>query len=461
VTRNTGEVGTTRAGALLAALRHPVALSTRVALRDAWARVPPSLRTPTQFLGRQYAGCGATIGMLPRCDFACRGCYLGERANSAPARPVAEIKRQLERIRAWLGEGGNVQLTDGEVTLRPVAELVDLIRHARALGLVPMLMTHGDTFRRWPELLPRLMTEGGLSEVCIHIDTTQRGRRGAPYKHATRERELLPLRNEFAALIHRVRRRTRRPLDVATTYTVTSDNLDEVPLVMDWMRRNAGAFKMISFQPAAAVGRTVDGLGAGVTIELLWQRIADGLLGPGAGTDRLRDGAGAFGHPDCSRFVQGVVVRQPGAAPAFHPLFRFSDPTDADFMRRAMERFGGLTCRLDDRWTVLARWLGVLAHDPRLVLVIAPRQLVRWLRRFDPAHPWRLLGRLMRGRARIDYLNVVSHHFMSAAELATPTGKERTALCTFQVPIGERLVSMCEVNALGVRERFYAAAPPV
>ena len=48
---------------------------------------------------------------------------------------------------------------------------------------------------------------------------------------------------------------------------------------------------------------------------------------------------------------------------------------------------------------------------------------------------------------------------MSAAELATPTGRERAALCVFQVPIGERLVSMCEVNALGVRERYYAAGP--
>jgi hypothetical protein len=125
---------------LLAAFRTPVPGETRRALAAAWARVPVRLRTARQFLGRQYAGCGATIGAMPRCDFACRGCYLGATANRVPAASLDEVKQQLARIRAWLGEGGNVQLTDGELTLRPEGELIALIRHARALGLVPMLM---------------------------------------------------------------------------------------------------------------------------------------------------------------------------------------------------------------------------------------------------------------------------------------------------------------------------------
>jgi hypothetical protein len=224
---------------------------------------------------------------------------------------------------------------------------------------------------------------------------------------------------------------------------------------MDWLLHNAGVFKMISFQPVAPVGRTEAGLGGQIPVDALWQRIAEGLYGRGADAGPLLDAAGAFGHPDCSRFVQGAVVRQPGAPPAFHPLFRFSDGGDEGFMRRAMARFGGLTCRLDDRRTAALRLLGVVARDPWLVLISGPRQLGRWLKRFDAQHPYRLLVRLLRGRARIDYLNIVSHHFMGAAELATPAGRERAALCVFQVPIGERLVSMCEVNALGIRDRFY------
>ena len=44
---------------------------------------------------------------------------------------------------------------------------------------------------------------------------------------------------------------------------------------------------------------------------------------------------------------------------------------------------------------------------------------------------------------------------MGQAELATGTGQERLALCVFKAPVGDRLVSMCELNALGLRDRYY------
>ena len=111
----------------------------RASLARAWDRLPPRLRGPTQFLGRHYAGCGATIGSMPKCDFACSGCYLNHEANRATPKSVSEIKGQLNQIREWLGPCGNVQITDGEVTLRQESELVEIIQHARSIGLVPML----------------------------------------------------------------------------------------------------------------------------------------------------------------------------------------------------------------------------------------------------------------------------------------------------------------------------------
>ena len=122
--------------------------------------------------GRQGNGCGATIGAMPRCDFACRGCYLNAEANRVPAQSVDDIKAQMRLLRPVLGHAGNLQLTDGEVTLRPVAEIVELLRYAHSLDLIPMLMTHGDSFRRRPGLLEALMVDGGLEEVSIHVDTT-------------------------------------------------------------------------------------------------------------------------------------------------------------------------------------------------------------------------------------------------------------------------------------------------
>jgi hypothetical protein len=65
------------------------------------------------------------------------------------------------------------------------------------------------------------------------------------------------------------------------------------------------------------------------------------------------------------------------------------------------------------------------------------------------------VARWLGGRARIDYLNIVSHHFMSRSELGTAAGRERLALCVFKAPIGDALVSMCELNALGGRDRYY------
>jgi hypothetical protein len=442
---------TARLRALARIVRAPVAAETRQRLAEAWDRLPDPLRTPNQFLGRQYAGCGATIGAMPRCDFACRGCYLGEGANRVPAEPVAAIKRQLDRLRAWLGEGGNLQLTDGEVILRPEAEVIELVCYARRIGLVPMLMTHGEAFRRDPDLLPRLMVAGGLSEVSIHVDTTQRGRGDAAYRHARREVELLPLRDEFAALIRRARRTTRRPLQAATTMTVTRDNLAEVPLVIRWMCANADAFKMISFQPVADVGRTAAGLG-GVEVEDLWARIAEGLSAP---AERLLPSQGWLGHPGCSRFVQGFVLRRDGDPPRFHPLLRPDDARDQAVVQEGLARFGGFTMRLDDGGQALARALGLALAAPRFVLGRVLPFVARWPRRLDPAHPARLVWQWLWGRARIDYLNIVSHHFMSRAELLTPLGRERADLCVFKVPIGDELVSMCAVNALGTRDRYY------
>ncbi|MGH7820210.1 MAG: hypothetical protein ACREQ9_10585, partial [Candidatus Binatia bacterium] len=384
-------------------------------------------------------------------------CYLGPEANRIPRAPLPEVKRQLDRIREWLGAGGNVQLTDGEVTLMPEPDLVELIRYARTIGLVPMVMTHGDSFRRRRGLLERLMVAGGLSEVSLHVDTTQRGRLGGLYRCARREEELDSLRDELADLVRRARRDTGRTLDVASTVTVTCESLEGVPGIVRWMCRNADAFKMVSFQPIAPVGRTEEGLGGGVGVEELWANIAEGAWGDAGRAPELLRHRGLFGHPACSRFVQGAVVSRAGEEPVFRPLFHPDDPRDAALAREWYERFGGITTRLDIKARALARIAGVVRSEPRLVFAKVLPFLARSLVRLDSERPLRFAADWLRGRARIDYLNIVSHHFMSAADLATPLGRERLGLCVFKVPIGERLVSMCEVNALGVREDFYAA----
>jgi len=328
-----------------------------------------------------------------------------------------------------------VQLTDGELTLRPEPELVELIAAARRLGLVPMLMTHGETFRRRPGLLERLMTEGALTEISLHVDTTQRGRRDG-YAEAATEAALDGLRAEFAGIIREARRRTGRRLEAASTVTVTRGNLAGVPGVVRWFLRHADAFKLVSFQPLAAVGRT-DRTLEGVTVEELWERI-----GEGAGDPALARGEGWFGHPACSRFVQGLAVRYRGGM-RLVPLYHRDDPRETSVLAGLLDRLGGATVRGEARPGNLHALAAFCARHPAFTLRRLAPLALRVLRR----------ARTVRGR----YFCVVSHHFMGAAEAATPLGRERLASCSFRVPVDGVLQPMCAVNALGLRDAFYRA----
>jgi len=444
-------------------LRRPISPESRLLLGRSWEGLPPSCRTPEQMFGRQGNCCGATIGAMPRCDFACRGCYLGEDANHVPPEGVEAVKGQMRALRPLLGPNGNLQLTDGEVTLRPEGELLELLRYADEIGLVPMLMTHGDSFRRRPGLLGRLMEQGGLREISVHVDTTMRGRRG--YGDATREEELNPLREEFAQMIRDARRSTGRPLVAATTMTVTRDNLPGVPDAVRCVVRSADAFKMISFQPVAQVGRTEEGLGGGVGVEELWREAARGLPGPAGDVGHLLRGQMWLGHPACNRYVHGFVLTRPGRPePAFHPLRLEGEPRDERAVEGYLRRFGGASFRRDTSFEARARLAALLLRAPSFWAGEVLPYFWGQIRRMEPEGQLGLLGELARGEARVHHFNVVSHHFMSREEIRSPLGRERLDLCVFRLPVAGQLVSMCEVNALGLRDRYYedirAGRPP-
>ena len=133
--------------------------------------------------------------------------------------------------------------------------------------------------------------------------------------------------------------------------------------------------------------------------------------------------------------------------PQLVPFYRRDEPAEMRTLNELLDRAGGLSFRLD-----------------------TPRQTVGRLAAFAVCHGWFALTRLLpqfiklRWRAgtwRANYFCIVSHHFMSAAETATPLGQERLDVCAFKVAINGELKSMCAVNALGLREDFYRAKQPV
>ena len=442
---------------LLTVLTEPVRAESRALLATNWDALPELLRTKEQMLGVQGNGCGATIGAMPRCDFACRGCYLGEAANRVPAEPIEAIKAQMRALRPTLGPDGNLQLTDGEVTLRPPEEVIDLLQYAHSLELVPMLMTHGDSFRRRPGLLERYLREGALDEVSIHVDTTQRGRSGTAYKGATSEAQLNPLRDEFVQILADAQAATGRTVRAATTMTVTRDNLAGVHDVMRWLIGGQRVFRMISFQPIAQVGRTEDGFGGGVTGDALWWRIASTLTGNNrSAAEALLRSQVWFGHPGCNRILHGLVAHRRGDAPVFHALRPSADAPHAATVDEFFRRFGGVSFKTDTKWSAIARVVGLIARAPWFVVSKLPAYFWHWLDRLNPGAPLQAFKDLVSGVLKVQPLVIVSHHFMSAEELQTDEGRERLAHCVFHVPVNGELVSMCEVNALGIRDRYYA-----
>lgn len=420
-------------------VKHPLRGDRLQAIARAWQDLPDPLKGPVQALGRQNAGCAAVYRVMDRCDFSCDACYLGAEDDRSPPGGFERARAQLDEVRRSLGPWGNVQLTGGEITLLPVEELARLVRYCRDIELDAIVMSHGETFRRDPSYLARLVTEGGLEKVAIHVDTSQRGRPGWP--RPANENALHPLRDEFADLIRRTRSETGRPLRACHTVTVTDENLADVPDIMRWMADNSDAFHLVSFQPAASVGRTrIHSLEA--PRDRLWRHIGEGL------GQRMNRHAFEFGHPSCSEVALAFVVHY-GDTRRVVQVHRPDAPVDRWFMTELLQsRLGGFVHDGEPLPEAAARLLGIFLRDPRLPAQAAAYCVYRagtergWLPEFLRAiatgQPW-----------SIRTLSVVVHHFMSPDDLASQQGQSRAKACAFRLPVEGRMVSMCELNARG------------
>ena len=194
----------------LESIVRPVPAERRRRSRERFEALPASLQTEEQIIGLAHHSCGATHGVMERCDLACTSCYLGEEANASQPLDEAETYRQLDKLREFLGPQGKAQITSGEVTLLPREVLGRYVRYALDIGLDPMVMTHGRRFLEEPEYLRELVEQDGLEKISIHVDSTQRGRE--EWHPFCTEAELHPLRDRYARLIRDTRKLTGRKL---------------------------------------------------------------------------------------------------------------------------------------------------------------------------------------------------------------------------------------------------------
>jgi len=414
-------------------------------LKQRWDELPARVKTSTQLAGVVGVACGATHSIMERCNLACTSCYLTELANRTVPLPFEEVREQLDALRAYLGPGGKAQITSGEVTLLPLADLGRIVAYAREIGLDAMVMTNGVRFLQEPDYLLELVREYGLRKLSFHVDATQRGLRD--WRPGMRERELHGLRDQLADLVRETRLRTRASLHAAHTVTLTRDNVRDVPDIVTWSLENADAVRILSFQPVAPVGRTEDGANE-LSLDAIWELMCRPIGRP------LNRHAMHFGHPECNITVPLLVVRT-GKADEVVEIVRAGSTAD--------ERIFGMLLRVFapevnmnrglrfNAWPVLRTLLGNPAVTLRLALHAARRL---WSERRIAL---RGLASLLRGSGlRIRPLVLVVHKFMGAEELATPLGQERLEACVFKLPIDGRMVSMCELNATAMRAEINA-----
>ncbi len=427
------------------AFRHPIAGEKADILKERWASFPPELRTPNQISGRHLTHCGFILG-ASYCSFHCTHCYLPKNANQVPIPSLGEVKEQIDANRRFQGPGGGLQITGGDVAdaywrAGRADELVEIIRYAYSAGLVPMLMTHGQTLLEQPEFLRRLVVEGGLRQVSVHIDITQAGRHGYPINRVQGEADLHPVREAFTKLARDIRETTGLPLEFALSFTVTRKNVQDLPEVIRWYLADperTRIWRMISFQPEADTGRTIFSENP-ATPKLVWQKICEGT-----GFELERDGT-FFGHPDCNSWASILVSRRTGKYIALLP----TDKVTKRLLGELLARVGGLSLVTDDAGTPPWRLMGVLAQNPLLAARTALHLVALVV---SGRLPFGMVKDLLRGQAHT--LGVGTHNFMDAATVAKadtdPVVKARLDACVFKGAVKEngewKATPMCRMN---------------
>ncbi len=337
----------------------PVDPETARALKERWDAMPARSQVPGQLIGRKSAGCEATHGVFPKCNFSCKPCYHSADANKVRIdgpHTLTEIDRQMAYLRKRRGNGQFAQLIGGEVSLLEARDHGDAIAVMRSHGRMPMSFTHGDFDY---EYLRAVMTDDNdkprfpwVSFAC-HIDTTMVGRTGI--KKPQSEAELNDYRARFCEMFDRLKDEYDISSYLAHNMTVTPENLDSIAEVIK--ASHGQGWRMFSFQPAAYIGnesRWSEGFRE-LTSDTVWNEVERG-----AGTT-LSYGAMQFGDTRCNRVTWGAYVND-----RYTQLLDDTDPRDHRAVDDFMTAFPGNFAHRKPLETVV-RVARSLASHPRVV----------------------------------------------------------------------------------------------
>jgi hypothetical protein len=318
---------------------------------------------------------------------------------------------------------------------------VEIIRYAYSVGLIPMLFTHGQTLIEQPDFLERLVVEGGLRQMAVHIDMTQAGRHGYPIQKIQSEADLHPVRQSFTELAIRIRQKTGAKLELAHNCTVTQRNIAGVAEIIRWYLEKPERsliWRILSFQPEADTGRTQFSEKP-ITPEDVWLKIQEGT------GLTLRREATIFGHPECNSWASLLVNRLNGEATPLLP----DNPVWDKLMGSALDQARGLSMVNDDACTAPFRALGVLSRNPLLALKIGFFWMKHLLSgKLSLSTLWAIVS------GQTHTLGVGIHNFMDAKRVegaaTDPVTQCRLDSCVFKGAVKRHgkweAVPMCAMN---------------
>ena len=166
------------------------------------------------------------------CNIKCQGCYrlvMGE-----GHKPIEQIKEEILFLKKWRN-CDNISLAGGEPILHP--DILDIIRFIRAEGMKCILLTNGYVLN--DEVLKDLK-DAGLLGLSFHVDITQT-RPEFNKEKIKSELELNDLRLKYARMLRKFGFYSHFGI------TVTSENLHEVPQLVQWAIDNVMMVNGLSF----------------------------------------------------------------------------------------------------------------------------------------------------------------------------------------------------------------------
>lgn len=354
--------------------------------------------------GRRWPVACVSLEVTQRCNLDCTLCYLSDSSESVLDFPLEEVLRRVDLIARHYGPGTDVQVSGGEPTLRPPADLLRIVSHIAQHGMRATLMTNGIKATR--SLLTQLAA-AGLTDVAFHVDTTQER---AGY---TTEADLNPLRREY------IERARGLPLSVFFNTTVHAGNFDQIEALTGFFVSQADVVRFVSFQLQADTGRGV-------------LRGRDDVISNDSVARRLAAGAGtplswnvlSAGHHDCNRLAVSLVVDG-----------RVIDVlADSEFIQRFMRETTGFRINRRTPWRSLVSLVQAAAARPALAWAS-----VGWVASLVRQH-WR---GLLAARGRVHKLTFFTHNFMDACQLDA----DRLDACVFLAVTQDGPLSMCAYNA--------------